>query len=80
MRNEADLIVTCPAYKAMVAAPKSLKMARVQSAIDKILGDQGIEHLILIVTPVMFIIFAIMKWNRVGPDSLNLGFFGNPFL
>jgi hypothetical protein len=79
-RNDPDLIVACPVYKAMAAAPKSLKMARLQSAIDKILGDRGMEHLVVIITPAMFTIFASMKWHRVGPDSLTSGLFGNPFL
>ena len=37
--NDADLISTCPIYLVMDAAPKALEMARLQSAIDKILGD-----------------------------------------
>ena len=50
-RNEADLIVMCPAYEAMAAVAKSLKMDRLQYSIDKVLGNRGIEHLVAIVTP-----------------------------
>ena len=49
-RNEADIIIVCPAYKAMLAEPKSLKMAQLKSSIEKIIGDRGIEHLVVIVT------------------------------
>ena len=55
-------------------------MAHLQPSIDKVLGNQGIEHLVVIVTPAMFTIFASMKWHLVGPESLTLGFFRNPFL
>ena len=64
----------------MAAAPKSLKIARLQSSIDKIFGDWGIEHLVIIFTLYMFTIFASMKWHYVGTYSLTLGFFGNPFI
>ena len=55
-------------------------MDQLQSSTYKIHGDQGIEHLVVIVTPEIFTIFAIMKWHRVVPDSLASGFLGNPFL
>ena len=64
----------------MAAAPKSLKMARLQSAIDKILGNRGIEHFVVIIIPAMFTISSSMKWHRVGPESLTSGFFRNLFL
>ena len=64
----------------MAVAPNSLKMARLQYSINKILGNRGIEHIVIIIIPAMFTIFASMKWHRVGPDSLTLCFFGNPFL
>jgi hypothetical protein len=64
----------------MAAATKSMKMARLQSAIDKVLLDRGLEHLVVIITLPLFTIFTSMKWYRVGPSSLTSGFFGNPFL
>ena len=79
-RNEIDLLAACPVYGAMAAAPKALKMARLQSAIDKVLSDRGMEHLVVIVTPAIFTIFVSMKWHRLTPDSLTSGFLGNPFL
>ena len=75
-----NLLVACPAYKAMAEAPKSLKMSRLQSSIDKFLGKWGIEHLIVIVTPEMFTIFASMQCHRVGTESLTSGLFRNSFL
>jgi hypothetical protein len=79
-RNETDLLTACPVYGAMAAAPKALKMARLQSAIDKILSDRGMEHLIVIITPAIFTVFVSMKWHRLTADSLTSGFLGNPFL
>ena len=79
-RNEADLLAACPVYEAMAAAPKALKMARLQSSIDRIISDRGMEHLIVVITPAIFTIFVSMKWHRLTPDSLTSGFLGNPFL
>ena len=79
-RNDSDLIIVCPAYKAMAVVPKSPKMARLQYFITKVLVDQGIEHLVVIVTPEMFTIFASIKCHHVVPDSLTSGFLGNLFL
>ena len=70
-RNEADLINVCPVYKAMV---------HLQSVIDKILGNQGMEHLVVIMTLAMITIFVSMKWRRLGTDSITSGFLRNPFL
>ena len=79
-RNEADLIVACSVYSSMAKAAKAYRMARLQSAIDKVLSDRGLDHLVVIITPAMFANFISMKWHRAGPDSLASGFFGNPFL
>ena len=79
-RNEADLISACPIYLAMASATKASKMARLQSAIDKILGNRGIEDLVVIITPAIFSNFTSMKWQQLGPDSVTSGFLGNPFL
>ena len=79
-RNEADLLAACPVYGAMAAAPKALKMARLQSSIDRILSDREMEHLIVVITPAIFTIFVSMKWHRLTPDSLTSGFLGNPFI
>ena len=82
MCNEADLISICPVYLVMSAAPKALKMVRLQSSIDKILGDQGMEDLIAVITPVIFTTFTRIKikCHRLGSDSITSGFIGNPFL
>ena len=64
----------------MAAAPKSLKMTRLQSAIDKVINDRGIKDLVIIITPAVFNLFTSMKWHRMGPDSLASGLFGNPFI
>ena len=61
--NEADLISACPMYAAIAAVPKSLKMLHFQSAIDKVLSNQGEEHLVIILTPAMFTNFVSMKWH-----------------
>ena len=55
-------------------------MACHQSSIGKVLGNRGIERLVVIANPAMFTIFSRMKWHRVGTDSLTSVFFGNPFL
>ena len=55
-------------------------MARSQSSIDKIFGDQEIGHLVVVVTPEMFTIFFSMKWHCVGPDFLTSVLFRNTFL
>ena len=40
VQNEINLLVTCPVHGAMALAPKVLKMAHLQSAIDRILNDR----------------------------------------
>ena len=79
-RNEADLISACPIYLAMASATKAMKMPRLQSAIDKILSNRGIEDLGVIITPAIFSNFTSMKWHQLGPDSVTSGFLGNPYL
>ena len=78
--NKVDLIVTFPVFLEMVVAPRALKMAHLQSAIDKILGDQGMEDLIVTITPAIFTTFTSMKWHRLGSDSITSGLLENPFL
>ena len=64
----------------MTSASKAPKMAHLQSAINKIIGDQGIEDLIVTITPAIFTTFTSMKWHRLGSDSITSGLLENPFL
>ena len=40
-RNEADLIAVCSVYASMAKAANAYRMACLQSAIEKVLSDQG---------------------------------------
>ena len=79
-RNEGDLIAACPVYKAMAAASKSMKMTRLQSAINKVRHARDLEDLVVIITLPMFNLFSSMDWHRTSPSSLASGFFSNPFI